>query len=134
MAVDRIPPEGLDLELRRVVNLLNLIDGVGTHSSCWGHDTANQTAEIEFSVRDLETLRRLLSALPFLGVRGRLMEGPVLESIHVVATVKDDQVAFRLLISAMPPAARLALVREVEGAIAGVLAGPARRYPCSRPG
>lgn len=134
MAIEPTVPEGLDPELRRLVDLLNLIDGVQTASSCAGHGTGNPTAEIEFSVEDMTSLRRVLQALPFIGARGRILNGPVLESIHVVASLKEGQVSFTLLISAAPPAAKLELVRQVEGVIAGILAERARHCPCSRPG
>lgn len=133
MDCEPLAPE-VDPELRRLVDLLNLIDGVETASSCAGHGSWNPTSEIEFSVDDMTTLRRVLEALPFLGARGTILSDPVLESIHVVAALNGDRVKFRLLISAAPPAAKRDLVRQVEGAIAGILAGRARHYPCSRPG
>lgn len=134
MASEWIQPDELDPELRRLVDLLNLIEGVETSSSCIGHGITSPTAEIDFAVDDLETLRRVLQALPFLGARGRIVNDPVLESIQVVAGLKDGQMSFRLLISAAPPAAKLDLVREVECAIAGILGEQARHCPCSRPG
>lgn len=134
MDCERTTPEGLDPELRRLVDLLNLIDGVETASSCAGHGTGNPTAEVEFYVDDMMTLRQVLQALPFVGVRGRILNDPVLESIHVIAALNGDQVSFRLLISAAPPMAKVDLLRQVEGAIAVILGEQARHYPCSRPG
>lgn len=132
MACEPITPE-VDLELRRLVDLLNLIDGVETKTSCAGHEAANPTVEVGFAVEDLDALRRVLQAMPFLGGRGRLIHGPVVEAIHITAVLEGEQVLFRMLISAAPPAAKLDLVRQVERAMAEILGAPARRFPCSRP-
>ncbi len=130
-----IPYEDIDVEVRRLVQLINQIPGIKTVESCAGHEPHNQ-AVIGFAASNQAALCRLLDAMPFLGVESSIWgEVPILRSICLtVEKARNKCLHHKLRITGFPIFAQRQLVMEIERHVTGWLASPRRHLSCSKCG
>lgn len=122
-----VPYDEIDVEIRRLVSIINKYPGIRTISSCAGHQQSLQST-VGFRAADQEALGRLVAALPFTGSQGQFLDRPILQSIYV--TVDNDHGAptYVLRISGSPYYIQRELLASVEEALSS---GPER--PASHP-
>jgi hypothetical protein len=78
-----IPYEEIDVEVRRLVQLLNRFPGILTTGSCAGHKLGDE-AEVDFIADSQEAVAALLKALPFVGWRAGIVDDkPFTRTIYV---------------------------------------------------
>lgn len=120
---DTVPYEEIDVDVRGVVEFLNLFPGIKTISSCAGHEPGAE-AYVKFTADALPNLYRLMRALPFIGARGALWRNePVHESIYITA----DLEAFSLRVVGWPGHhVQRRLIGEIECCLANSLSGDRR--------
>jgi hypothetical protein len=126
-----IPYDQIDVEVRRLVALLNRRCGIRTISSCVGHAPGDE-CQIALRITTLAALGDLVSALPFTGERVRWCSGrPTMQALWMTAETTDaEPLTFRLHLSGTPLYARRDLVLAVENALAtGLDSGPGHGGP-----
>lgn len=132
-----IPPEvpytSIDVEVRRLVQLMNAFPGIQTYSSCAGHQQTPQT-EVGFRAGHQGDLCRLIGALPFLGARAALLDQPILESIYVTAELEDGCVGYKLRITGAPRYHQRELLMQVEDSLVKSLEAQGTHPVCSECG
>lgn len=117
--VSVIPYEEIDVEVRRLVRLMNALPGIRSVGSCAGHEPEAE-AVVTFKAAELEAVARLARLLPFHGVRPRLVGGrPVVGAIVVtVRHCEELGLVHDLRLSASPDSFRWDLIGEVEANLA----------------
>jgi hypothetical protein len=113
-----IPYEAIDVEIRRLVRLLNFMPGIRTVSSCAGH-APEEEAGISFVAESQEAVGTLLKALPFVGWRGGIANNlPRTRNIYLnVFPGENDALLYVLRIHAAPFYVQRELIGEVEEAL-----------------
>lgn len=119
-----IPYEEIDVEIRRLVRLVNAVRGIQSISSCAGHDVEEE-AIVSFHASDLIALGELARLLPFHGVRSKFFGGcPVMESIVITTRYSDESgLTHELRIAASPRSAVFQTIARVEGSLSGYRGG-----------
>jgi hypothetical protein len=106
---------GIDVEVRRLVALLNLLRGIRTTSSCAGHRPGDE-CQVAFRAAGLDALAQVLASLPFTGERVLWVDGhPMMQAVWITA---QQDLTFRLHLSGSPIYARRDLVASVESSLA----------------
>jgi hypothetical protein len=120
-----IPYEEIDCEIRHLVRLMNGFPGIRTTGSCAGHGVeADGETEVNFVADSQASAARLLSAMPYWGLRaGFVSNQPQVKSIW--AMVHPDAamggLLFSLRIGGSPRYAQREAIGDVEQALAASL-------------
>jgi hypothetical protein len=115
---DDIPYEDIDVEVRRLVRLMNGLPGIRTVGSCAGH-SVEEAAEISFLADSQDSVMGLLVALPFLGWRGGFdCNRPRWAAVSVDLSLAESGIVYHLRLAGFPSYAKLELVGAVEGSLA----------------
>lgn len=109
-----IPYEEIDVEIRRLVRLVNAVPGIQSISSCAGHDS-DAEAVVSFQATDLDSLRCLVRCLPFQGVRARIWAGsPIVEAIFITTCFAGGKLTHELRVSGSPGFVKLRVIGQIE--------------------
>ena len=114
--VQPVPYQDIDVEIRRLVSIINGFPGLRTIHSCAGHDHTPQT-EVGFLADSQACLCRLVAALPFIGSRGRFLDRPLLESIHVTSELEKGCLIYVLRITGSPHYHQREILISVEDSL-----------------
>lgn len=118
LASHGIPYEDIDVEIRRLVGLVNRFSGICTVGSCAGHNPEEE-AEIDFVAESQEAVTTLLRALPFVGWRGGITyNAPRVRSIYLTLYPgANGRPSYKLRLGGSPFYVQRELIGEVEEAL-----------------
>jgi hypothetical protein len=109
-----IPYEEIDVEIRRLVYLLNQLPGIRTVASCAGHEPGAAIV-VSLSVKCPCGIHELARRLPFIGVRGVLIhDQPESASILLMMSTISGGLAYELRINGYPDHMRWRTLGQVE--------------------
>jgi hypothetical protein len=113
-----VPYEEIDVEVRRLVRLLNQMPGIQTTGSCAGHSLGDE-AEIDFVADSQEAVATLLAALPFVGWRGGIRNNfPHTTAVYLnVFPGRNYRPLYKLRIGGSPFYAQRQLLGGIEAAL-----------------
>jgi hypothetical protein len=121
--------EEIDIEIRRLVYLLNQWPGIRTLTSCAGHGDelgwGITEAYVCFTVANQRTLRRLVDAIPNWGSHARFTGyaamvrhvGVTVESAREMPNLSRKAPVYRLVIAGAPLFYQRAQIKAIEDAV-----------------
>ena len=132
-AESQIPYDDIDVDVRRLVALLNRWPGLHTLYSCAGHGDELIVGVCEayvcFTADDQATVRALINAIPNWGTRGACTEyqtelrhvGITLFHPGTVPDVASDALVYRLTIAGAPLYYQRAQIQAIEDVLAAAV-------------
>ena len=113
-----VPYEAVDIEIRRLVWLMNQLPGIRTISSCSGHAWPSPEAGIVFSCGTQDDLSALIAALPPLGWHGGFIANQSQwDALTITVSSFEQTVSYSLQIDGYPQHVQRALISKVEKAL-----------------
>jgi len=123
-AAEAIPWEEIDVEIRRLVRLMNMVPGIRPIASCAGHDSDSE-AVVTFRAANLNAVARLAESMPWLGPKMRFVAGRPMVGVILLTVCRSDHAGpvLDLRLSAWPEIGRWDVVARVEARLAELHCG-----------